>query len=284
MPRITPSPPISRRPSPYSRSASSSPVRPNPTSAEHDAAESSTSQHGRDSFGEKPLSTNDRGSKEAVTPSPTSRDTGMTAAQWSRRTKPPLSAEQEAARAATKARNAAAKADFESLKRDQKASATQQVMPGRERAIVQEGLLSNYLLNMNHYALDGEGQKRPDASHGHDKAVRFQTYGYAVVKEGMSGPDDEARKFMTLLTSQIKEVALNNPAKKTLDRNKHEEAMVQLVRAGKNPYPFPGDLYSISGTITTPSGARKVLKTGWKVPDAAISGTEIPILLSAYIK
>lgn len=79
-------------------------------------------------------------------------------------------------------------------------------MPGRERAIVQEGLLSSYLLNMNHDALDGEGQKRPDASHGHDKAVRFQTYGYAVVKEGMSRPDDEARKYTALLTCRNRDL------------------------------------------------------------------------------
>jgi hypothetical protein len=105
-----------------------------------------------------------------------------------------------------------------------------------------------------------------------------------VIGEGESEPSESAKKSMALFFSQLKEIAKSNPAKRTLNKEQHEEKMKINAAKGDPTFPFRGDKYSIDGLVTTPSGDRKVVRTGWQMRD--IDGTEekAPVLLSAYLK
>ena len=91
-------------------------------------------------------------------------------------------------------------------------------------------------------------------------------------------------RSIKLLSDQAKEVLRSNPAKKTYDKEKHEKSMALRASRGETTYDFKGDKYSVDGVITTPSGARKVLRTGWQMRTLEGSSEEAPLLLSAYLK
>lgn len=288
MPKITPPPSTSKRSSPYTPSPPTSPVRQSPTSAGMQSGAGSSSSRPDDdsmSHGQNPVPEDAKGSS-AASVSPQARNNGLSARQWSRREKAPRTPEQEAARAETKARNAMAKLEHAAASKLSEARSVATAMPNAQRATVHEALLSSYMMNMNHYALDEHGDKKvgPNVSHGHDKAVRFAAYGYTVVEEGESGPSEAMKKSMALFISQVKEVAANNPAKLVLNENMHDEKMSKAAAQGEATYPFKGDKYSIDGIVTTPSRARKVLRTGWQMRQQDGAEDRTPVLLSAYLK
>ncbi len=202
-----------------------------------------------------------------------------------RASKAPATPEKEAERLATKARNAERGARAAEAKREAKASKTLAVLPGHENAVVELGLMSKYLFNMNHYKLGENGVKLAGESHGHDKAVRFAKLGYAVVQEGETMPSKASQQSMLHFQSQVLQLIAHQPAKKTSDRAAHEKKMEKRAAEGRPSFAFPGDQYSVEGVVTTPSGARALLKTGWKVPNSTGDpSSQTPVLVSAYFK
>jgi hypothetical protein len=122
--------------------------------------------------------------------------------------------------------------------------------------------------------------KIPD-SHGHDKAVRFKKYGYKMIAECENGPNESVKQSTAVFISQVKKVAENNPAKRTLTKEKHEKDMLNRTAQGNKKYDFRGDKYSVDGMVDTRFSARKVMITGWQMRDLDGTGDRTPVLLSA---